>query len=178
MGDILVRAGKTTQDQILACATLRSRNHNQSVAVEAAGIINNRSESVRESDVKVELHNVGYSGFVQQAEIFSTMGLLLGRVDFFFPEYSVAVEYDGKGKTHGEFEVSPESALHSERFREKLLLDEGIRLVRVTAEMWRSEEWIATFARILQTNMGNVFPPQQWRPAPIRQPQTIGPDMP
>lgn len=178
MGDILVRAGKTTQDQILACATLRSRTHNQSVAVEAAGIINNRSESVRESDVKVELHNVGYSGFVQQAEIFSTMGLLLGRVDFFFPEYSVVVEYDGKGKTHGEFGVSPESALHSERFREKLLLDEGIRLVRVTAEMWRSEEWIATFARIMQTNMGNVFPPQQWRPAPIRQPQTIGPDMP
>lgn len=170
VGDILVRNGKTSQDEILACARLRSGSRKQSVAVEAAGLINNRSESVRESDVKVTLHNLGFSGFVQQAEIFSTVGVFLGRGDFFFPDFSVAVEYDGRGKTHGEFGVSPESALHSERYREKLLLDEGVRLVHVTGEMWRDEDWTTTLARIIQANRGNVFPASQWRPASIRIP--------
>lgn len=168
MGDLLARAGKTTADEIRACAALRGKANNQNLAVEAAGLINNRSESIRESDVKVALHKAGFTGFVQQAEIVSTLGLFLGRVDFFFPDYSVAVEYDGKGKTNGEFGVRPDVALNSERYREKLLLDEGVRIVRVTAEMWQDNEWIVSLARIMQANQGNVFPASQWRPASIR----------
>lgn len=56
------------------------------------------SESPRETDVKLLLWRMGLPVPWQQADISSRRGVWLGRVDFFFPELGLIIEYDGEGK--------------------------------------------------------------------------------
>lgn len=56
------------------------------------------SESPRETDVKLLLWRMGMPVPWQQAEIRSRRGVWLGRVDFFYPDLGLIIEYDGAGK--------------------------------------------------------------------------------
>ncbi|MDO5670069.1 MAG: hypothetical protein Q4G50_08705 [Corynebacterium sp.] len=56
------------------------------------------SESPRETDLKLLFHELGVGVPWQQADISSRSGLWIGRVDFFFPELCLVIEYDGREK--------------------------------------------------------------------------------
>lgn len=64
----------------------------------AARLASAGSESPRETDVKLLLHGMGLPAPWQQADIHSRDGEWLGRVDFFWPELGLIIEYDGRGK--------------------------------------------------------------------------------
>lgn len=92
------------------------------------------SESPRESLVKVEMFQAGLPAPLQQVEIYDHRGDLLGRLDFFFEDISLAVEYDGAGKHNGQFGIDPLIALRSEFARHGLLTHEGLLVFRLNSE--------------------------------------------
>lgn len=133
--------------------------------METVGLINGLSESFREAEVKIELSRLGFTGWYQQAAIFTAQVRQIARVDFLFPNQSVALEYDGKGKTRGQFGIESNTSVADERERERILVSEGLRVVRVTAATFNTNEWVDQLRRALKENEGRVFPTVQWREA-------------
>ncbi|MFI7062939.1 type IV toxin-antitoxin system AbiEi family antitoxin domain-containing protein [Kribbella sp. NPDC050124] len=84
-----------------------------------------RSESVGESRLRVLMHNHGLPVPVLQVEFRDSDGLI-GRVDFYFPQYRTVVEFDGRIKYGG---GSPE-VLVQEKIREDRLRALGLQVVR------------------------------------------------
>ncbi|MDK7215267.1 hypothetical protein [Corynebacterium pyruviciproducens] len=162
-GESFVRRKFTDAVELERALALRTHCTGEKVACEAVGLIDGGSESYREAEVKVRLYQLGFGGFYQQAEIYSADMVWVARVDFFFPDQSVVVEYDGKGKTHGEFNVDAITAVNDERDRERRLVSLGIRVVRITAKSFRTEEWVENLQAALKQNEGHVYPSEFWR---------------
>ncbi|WP_156232090.1 hypothetical protein [Corynebacterium occultum] len=100
-----------------------------------------------------------------QADILDHHGIFIGRPDFFYPEYSVGVEYDGEGKYRGQYGITPEEAAISEMQRTKQFGNAGIWLIRITAQTLNDGSWIRHLSQTLKQNRGKVFPAEQWRSA-------------
>jgi predicted transcriptional regulator of viral defense system len=83
------------------------------------------SESVGESRLRVLMHEHGLPDPVLQAELYDADGLI-GRVDFFFPDFDTVVEFDGLLKYGG---GSPEVLIREKR-REDRLRALGYKVVR------------------------------------------------
>ncbi|WJY64380.1 hypothetical protein CATRI_11655 [Corynebacterium atrinae] len=88
------------------------------------------SDSPRESMLKSYLFDAGLPAPHQQAKIFHRSGAMLGRFDFFWPEISFAVEYDGQGKYLGEFGTDREEAVFNDLHRQHSLSNVGITIFR------------------------------------------------
>ena len=95
-----------------------------------------------------------------EVNIFSCKHTFIGRADFFFPAYSLVVEYDGEGKTRGKYGVGISEAVNKERERERRLRSEGLDIVRVTNESFRNEEWVTQCRRFLKVK--RPFPEDQY----------------
>lgn len=89
------------------------------------------SDSPRESMLKSYLFDAGLPAPHQQAQIYSRSGAMLGRFDFFWPEISFAVEYDGQGKYLGEYGTDREEAVYNDLHRQHALSNLGITIFRV-----------------------------------------------
>ncbi len=83
------------------------------------------SESVGESRLRVQVHRLGLPTPVLQVEFYDDEGLI-GRVDFYFPEYRTVLEFDGLLKYGG---GSPETLVREKR-REDRLRALGLQVVR------------------------------------------------
>ncbi|MCU1438568.1 MAG: hypothetical protein JWP66_1655 [Naasia sp.] len=89
--------GPVTREELLAeLARLRPRRH-ASRALTAVGFSVAASESFGESITRARLHELGYPPPVLQAPISDERGLI-GRVDFYWPDYGVIGEFDGAVK--------------------------------------------------------------------------------
>lgn len=164
LGDRLWQKGLISAETLQGALRLRKYCTGIEVAAVAVGLINGRSESVREAELKVALHEAGFTGFIQQVDVFSAAGLWIGRADFLDPENSVALEYDGKGKLDGEFGVEPGVAAVAERKRERKFTTAGVRVVRIDADTFSSGDWVCEVKQALGENCGRVLPKNQWKP--------------
>ncbi|MGP6175118.1 hypothetical protein [Corynebacterium sp. A21] len=144
-------------------------HHGAKFAEQAVALAHPAGESPRESLIRMRIWRAKLPAPQMQANIWDHRGDFLGRVDLFFPEYSIAVEYDGRGKYNGEFGQSVIGAMQDERWRERGLLNAGIRVIRVDRENFRDESWLEDLTReINRTNHEKlVFPKAQWSSAGI-----------
>ncbi|MFK4082749.1 type IV toxin-antitoxin system AbiEi family antitoxin domain-containing protein [Kribbella sp. NPDC020789] len=85
------------------------------------------SESVGESRFRVLLHHLGLPAPVLQA-VFEDADGFIGRVDFYFPDYNLVVEFDGLMK----YADGSREALVEEKTREDRLRARGLHVVRIT----------------------------------------------
>ena len=164
-GEILVARGLATQEEIAELANLRRFAHGSQQAIETVGLINGLSESFREAEVKNALTRQGFTVWYQQAAVLTAQGRQIARVDFLFPHQSVVLEYDGKGKTRGQFGTESDTSVADERERERILVREGLRVVRVTVATFHTDEWVDQRTRALKENERREFPTHQWREA-------------
>jgi hypothetical protein len=100
------------------------------------------SESVGESRLRVLLHAFGLPEPVLQAEFRDRDGLI-GRVDFYFPEYRLVLEFDGALK-YGD--GSPDVLIREKR-REDRLRALGLAVVRAD---WQDLEHPAQLAATIR----------------------------
>jgi putative AbiEi antitoxin of type IV toxin-antitoxin system len=91
----------------------------------AVGFGDSRSESVGESRLRVLMHTYGLPTPVLQMEFRDADGLI-GRVDFYFPQYDTVVEFDGRLKYGG----GSADVLVREKVREDRLRGLGLQVVR------------------------------------------------
>lgn len=89
-----------------------------------------RSETAGESLTKAMFLDAGICDVKQQVKIFDPYGREKARVDFLLPEYSLAVEFDGRGKYLGEHGPS-EKIMLRERDRKVDLENLGYVVVQV-----------------------------------------------
>lgn len=138
--------------------------HGVADAALALELSHGASESPRESVLRVRMWFAGLPAPHLQAAIRDERGTPLGRVDFFYPEYSLVIEYDGQEKYQGVYGLSPERAALAEMHRHKELSNAGLRVVRVTAETLHDGSWIADLRRALDwgRKYGEPFPLDQW----------------
>lgn len=104
-----------------------------------------RSESPGESWSAVVMHVHGIPRPERQKEVFDASGLI-GRVDFWWPQWRTAGEFDGRVK-YGRVNPSgrpPEDVLWDEKRREDRLRAEGSNVVRwITQDLRHPVDWIA-----------------------------------
>lgn len=93
------------------------------------------SDSPLESDFRLFLRRHGFTGFVQQVEIYDNDGWLIARVDFLFPELKLVLEVDGLDKyTNPAYGVSsPPDRFRREKERDRVLNDLGYMVIHASA---------------------------------------------
>ncbi len=101
-----------------------------------------KTESPMESRLRMLLVLAGPPRPEAQVPILDTAGRLAGRVDLFYREQRLGIEYDGS--TH-------EGSLAEDNRRQNRLLDAGVRLLRFTASdiYQRPDEVVAQVRRML-----------------------------
>ncbi|WP_242676738.1 hypothetical protein [Rhodococcus sp. ABRD24] len=115
----------------------------------ALSFLDGRSESVGESRSRVVLANLGLPAPVLQPSLLDPDGLLLGRVDFLFPNEGVVGEFDGRVK-YGKYlrpGQSPGDAVFAEKQREDRIRDAGWEVTRWIWRDFRRPEVIGTRIR-------------------------------
>ncbi|MCI6206491.1 MAG: hypothetical protein MR654_06175 [Corynebacterium glucuronolyticum] len=156
-GDMAVAYNYTTKAELRDALHIRSRTIGIDRARTAVRLINHLSESPRESDVKVNLFANGFEPPYQQAVIRDSAGVEFARVDFFYPEQSIVIEYDGQAKTHG---INAIHAVNNEITRHRRLESEGLLLIRVDNDSWQRKLYLKELAR--QWDLRGPFPRDQW----------------
>ncbi|SMB86982.1 hypothetical protein SAMN05660745_01824 [Corynebacterium glucuronolyticum] len=159
-GDFALATNLTTEDELLYAIHHRAKTNGIKTARTAVRLINNLSESPRESDVKVALFEAGFPAPFQQASIYNTDGAFIGRVDFFYPDRSIALEYDGFGKTHGEFDEPTVLSVNRELTRHRRLESEALTLIRIDNESWKTKLFLRQLDRLWP--LRGRFPSDQW----------------
>ncbi|ONI67389.1 hypothetical protein BWI15_30115 [Kribbella sp. ALI-6-A] len=107
------------------------------------------AESVGESRLRVQMHEQGLPRPVLQASFEDGAGFI-GRVDFYFPEMSTVVEFDGLTK----YAAGSAEVLVSEKRREDRLRGLGLEVVRVTWSELKSPDRVAAHIRQAFTRAG------------------------
>ncbi|RJQ68021.1 hypothetical protein D5S17_32465 [Pseudonocardiaceae bacterium YIM PH 21723] len=122
--DAATRAGLIDLDELRAHVdVLHCRGVTR--ARTALDLVNPLAESLPESELRVLLHRDGLAA-IPQVEV-RCNGVFIGRVDLGFPEYRVAVEYEGR------WHADPQQFAADQRRREQLYAA-GWLVVLVTAE--------------------------------------------
>ena len=107
------------------------------------------SESPGESRMKYQLWTNNFPAPILQAVICDQHGTFIGKVDLFYPDYGVVLEYDGRDKYTPRYGHQPEETIVSERLREKLLTNSGLLVLRVTAENLATGVWLGELAETI-----------------------------
>jgi len=131
LADAALRAGLVDGEQLVDCLRQAARWRGIPTARQVVGFADGRSESVGESRSRVALYRAGLPASELQWEI-RRDGVLLGRVDFGWPESRVVGEFDGRIKYGRLLEPGRDAgdAVFEEKRREDRLRAEGLRVVR------------------------------------------------
>lgn len=113
MGDYLLSAQLASTADIDGMVAWGSGRRGIRTARQAAGWLDAGSESPRESWLRASLRRHGVPAPIANIDVWAS-GVWLARVDLAWPEFRVAVEYDGR-EHHG-----PERAEHDARRRDRL----------------------------------------------------------
>jgi len=129
--DASLRHGLTRAELVEAVERAAHR-HGNAAARRVVSFADGRSESVGESRSRVALLRAGLPAPTLQWEVISPTGLLLGRVDFGWPEFRTVGEFDGRVKYGRLLRAGeePGDAVFEEKRREDLIRDEALRVVR------------------------------------------------
>jgi predicted transcriptional regulator of viral defense system len=115
-------------------------------AARALTLADGRAESPLETRGRLALLTAGLPRPELQVEIHDGAGLI-GRVDAWYEEAAVAIEFDGRVKYSDPRDGSPSEALWKEKRREDRLRDAGARVIRVVNDELGSD-WPRKAARI------------------------------
>lgn len=129
---------------------------------QAAGLASIGSESPRETDVKLLLWRMGLPAPRQQANVSSRRNVWIGRVDFFFPELGLIIEYDGDGKYHDPENAESTKAKEYDQHRDYRM--NGLVPIHVCDETLRNgtaadliERYVAALSLV-----GQLYPDHLW----------------
>lgn len=138
--DAVVAMDAAVQDRRVGRAALEAAVLRQThwvgigVAARALGLADGRAESPLETRGRLALLEAGLPRPELQVELHGAGGFL-GRVDAWYDEAAVAVEFDGRVKYAAPRDGrAPEAVLWEEKRREDRIRDHGVRVVRVTGE--------------------------------------------
>src|SRR4051812_8320102 len=132
--DAALNDKKATRAELLRAVLAGGHRVGIAQAARALGLADGRAESPLETRGRLALLSSGLPRPDLQVEIHDAAGLI-GRVDGWYEEAAVAVEFDGQVKyTDPLYASSPAEALWKEKRREDLLRAVGIRVVRVVNE--------------------------------------------
>ena len=90
----------------------------------AVGLAESRSESPMETRLRIQLIRGRLPRPLVQSELCDSKGRFVGRVDLYYPDRRLAIEYDGAGH---------KDRLHADLQRQNALLNAGYHLLRFTA---------------------------------------------
>lgn len=99
-----------------------------------------RSESAGESLSRVRIHQLGLPAPDLQRDLYDARGRFLGRTDFWWEEFRLVGEFDGKMKYADSLKPgqSPADAIMDEKFRERGMFGAGCYVVRwYWADLWK-----------------------------------------
>lgn len=130
MLDVLLRAGFVDKDELAAWLETR---HDRGIvrARKCVELVDPRAESIPESEVRVWLMLGGLRPELQ-INVHDENGEFLGRLDLGFPDYKLAIEYDGK------WHDNPEQA-RLDKIRRERMEEHGWRFIVVTSEWLRDD---------------------------------------
>jgi len=131
MGDFALRNGLTDDSQLMSCARACAGWPGIRRARAAIDLLDPRSESPLESGSRVRLSFTRVPPPDLQPRIYDLSGRFLGRLDFYWDEFGVAGEADGRSK----YVIDPSDPEKSEAFwlekeRQQLLEEGGVFFVR------------------------------------------------
>jgi hypothetical protein len=138
-------------------------------AARALGLADGRAESPLETRGRLALLASGLPRPELQVEIHDAAGFV-GRVDGWYEEAAVAIEFDGQVKyTDPRYASSPGDVLWKEKRREDLIRAVGVRVVRV-ANHDLGQPWAGVAARIGGLLATPYVGPRRFRAVPIDEP--------
>jgi hypothetical protein len=124
--DAALHTGMLTVDDLVRCIRDCTRWPGIRRARTAVNLVDGRAESPLESVSRLRLHALDVPPPDLQPELIRFGGLWLGRVDFYWPEFGVAGEVDGRLK----YVESDGDALWKEKLRQEQLEEAGVIVVR------------------------------------------------
>lgn len=145
--DAAIHTRKTDRAELHAAVLASTHRVGIAAAARALGLSDGRAESPLETVGRLALLAAGLPRPDLQTEIYDDAGLI-GRVDAWYEDAAVAVEFDGRVKYLDPRGGSPSGeVLWEEKRREDRIRDTGIRVVRVINDD-RGPAWAPKAARI------------------------------
>ncbi len=129
--DSLLSCGAVTIEQLRAYVTTREGKRGWKRLTQAVELVDAKSESPQESKLRVRLVRAGLPRPVAQYVI-TRAGHFIARVDLAWPEFKVAVEYDGLWH-------NDPAQFHRDRERLNRILGEEWIVLHVTAKRLRAD---------------------------------------
>lgn len=123
------------RDELMRFALEHKRSRYITVLRELVPLIDGRSESPRESALRLFMHDSGLPKPDLQVEVCDEWGSVFARCDLAYKEAKIDIEYDGE-----DYHSTPEQVAHDEARDEQLGLL-GWKVIRVTAKRLREEPW-------------------------------------
>lgn len=125
-GDDALHRGLTDPQRLLATAQLCADWPGIKRAVQVFELLDPRSESAIESISRLRLGSTSLPAPEPQVEVFDENGVFLGRLDFYWDEFGVGGEVDGKVK----YRDRPDEVWWREKKRQEPMEDCGLLFVR------------------------------------------------
>jgi hypothetical protein len=125
-GDAALRRGMVDGSSLFRCAEFCAGWPNIRRAHLVLGLLDQRAESPLESVSRLVIAELGLPSPEPQVEVFTREGRFLGRLDFYWDEFGVGGEVDGKVK----YADNPELAWYREKRRQEGVEDTDMVVVR------------------------------------------------
>jgi very-short-patch-repair endonuclease len=150
--DVLLRRGLVDRERLLDAAHTLPPCRGRASGRRAVDLADERSESPQESRLRVLLRTAGLTP-VPQYVVLDAQGRFVARVDLAFPEYRIAIEYDGA------WHAEP-GQLARDRRRLNELVAAGWTVLHVTAaDLHDASALIAKVLRVLADRDRGVLRP-------------------
>jgi hypothetical protein len=129
--DAALHAGATTQEELREAVLHQTHWYGIGRAARAAGLADRRAESPLETLGRLRILGSGLPAPELQMDLYGPRGFV-GRVDAWYEDAGVAVEFDGRVKYDDPFGGrTAAQVLWEEKLREDLVRDLGVRVLRV-----------------------------------------------
>ncbi|MFD5869072.1 hypothetical protein ACFWGD_10755 [Corynebacterium sp. NPDC060344] len=123
-------AGRCTKKELADAYARTARRKGRGAARFVAESADDRSQSVGETLTYWCIRQAGLPEPLQQVEIVDEAGEFVAKVDFFWPEFGIIVEFDGDVKLSGEY-GDPETVALKRLERDTALTNLGMRILHV-----------------------------------------------
>lgn len=167
--DAALNEKKATRADLVAAVLSGSHRVGVAQAARALNLADGRAESPLETRGRLATLASGLPRPELQVEIHDAGGLV-GRVDAWYDDAAVAIEFDGQVKyTDPRYASSPSKVLWEEKRREDAMRSLGVRFVRLVNEDLGSP-WPGTAARIAGLLAAPYIGPRRFHAVPTEEP--------
>jgi hypothetical protein len=137
-------------------------------AARALDLADGRAESPLETRGRLAMLSAGLPRPDLQVEIYDSAGRI-GRVDAWYEDAAIAIEFDGRVKYDDPRDASPAEVLWKEKRREDRMRDAGARVVRIVNDDL-GPTWPQKVARIRSLLTGRLPSERRFRTVPTTEP--------